>query len=208
MTVTPQQAREILGGTFLEVEEPSPFGAKPLGLVPDILPDIPFTIEELAAVKDHDILLFGPSVDAQGSPLTINRIRELCGWDPGISEPCFYNQDWYLKEPFANETTLRDRWYLVPKEVEGGSRGLDPASLDIGAFPSAILVAYTFFLYERQHPGQYLWVHDYVWCRDQDLNGDRIYVGRYLDPNGCNKNGFSVHRHLRIRSMYGAIKVR
>ena len=31
----------------------------------------------------------------------------------------------------------------------------------------------------------------------------RIYVGRYFDPLGISKNGFSVHRQLRIRNNYG-----
>ena len=52
-----------------------------------------------------------------------------------------------------------------------------------------------------------LWRHDFIWCDDSDHNGDRIYTGRYIDPNGINKNGFNIHRHLSIRPCYGAAPV-
>ena len=45
----------------------------------------------------------------------------------------------------------------------------------------------------------------FIWCNDVDANGDRIYVGRYFDPLGISKNGFSVHRQLRIKNNYGCI---
>ena len=34
-------------------------------------------------------------------------------------------------------------------------------------------------------------------------NSDQIYVGRYIDPIKINKNGFSIHRHLKIKNNYG-----
>ena len=52
---------------------------------------------------------------------------------------------------------------------------------------------------------EYLWWHDFVWCSDVDHNGDRIYVGKYHDIDGVNKNGFSIHRHLALRPCYGSV---
>lgn len=53
--------------------------------------------------------------------------------------------------------------------------------------------------------GEKLWYHDFVWCSDVDHNGDRIYVGKYNDIDGVNKDGFSIHRHLALRLCYGCI---
>lgn len=52
-----------------------------------------------------------------------------------------------------------------------------------------------------------LWKHDFVWCSDMDHNGDRIYVGKYHDISGVNKNGFSIHRHLALRECYASINL-
>lgn len=51
---------------------------------------------------------------------------------------------------------------------------------------------------------QYLLYHDFVWCVDVDHNGDRIYVGKYHDIDGINKNVFSIHRHLALRQCYAS----
>lgn len=51
-----------------------------------------------------------------------------------------------------------------------------------------------------------LWYHDFIWCHDIDHNGDRIYIGKYHDVDGVNKNGFSIHRHLALRNCYAAIE--
>jgi len=55
--------------------------------------------------------------------------------------------------------------------------------------------------------GGLLWKSDFIWCSDKDKNGDQIYVGRYRDPLGVNKNGFNIHRHLKIRNYYGLAPV-
>ena len=114
-------------------------------------------------------------------------------------------QDWYLHEDFIDHP-LETKWYLVRKTVVEDSRAVMPEQLMERrmVFPSAILVAYTFFAYYFQ-TGEYLWYHDFVWCCDVDHNGDRIYVGKYHDIDGVNKNGFSVHRHLALRNCYAAI---
>ena len=64
----------------------------------------------------------------------------------------------------------------------------------------------TFFAYFLLNDGKILWKDDFVWCQDKDSNNDQIYTGRYLDANGKNKNGFNIHRHLKIRKLFGVIK--
>ena len=125
--------------------------------------------------------------------------------NPDVSEPCLYNQDWYLKEDFI-DVNLHTRWFLVKKDVFDESRAVAPEELISQKlnFPSAILCAYTFFAYYYAR-NEYLWWHDFVWCSDTDHNGDRIYVGKYHDVDGVNKNGFSIHRHLGLRSCYGSV---
>ncbi len=123
-------------------------------------------------------------------------------------EPCFYNQDWYLQEPFARDRVLPSGWFLLRKTLADESRGALPAIHQRGddnaaTLPYAIACAYAFFAYFLCTEGKLLWPHDYLWCVDLDHNNDQIYVGRYNDPSGINKNGFSIHRHLVIRSCYG-----
>ena len=52
-----------------------------------------------------------------------------------------------------------------------------------------------------------LWPYDFIWCSDFDHNGDRIYVGKYHDIDGVNKDGFSIHRHLALRICYASINI-
>jgi hypothetical protein len=110
-----------------------------------------------------------------------------------------------MKEDFM-DLTLEERWYLIKKAVFEESRALMPGDLSKQGFvfPSAILCCYTFFAYFYAR-NEYLWWHDFVWCSDLDHNGDRIYVGKYHDIDGVNKNGFSIHRHLALRPCYASI---
>ena len=172
--------------------------------IPEKIPEIPFTEEELKAKENDYILVFGTSVFNDGAPVTIRNLKKRFGKDPAISEPCFYNQDWYLNESFL-DTKLENRWYLLKKDVFESSRAELPDKLSKEiSFPSAVLCAYTFFAYYLYYK-QPLWYHDFVWCCDLDHNGDRIYVGKYHDIDGVNKNGFSVHRHLALRPCYAAV---
>jgi hypothetical protein len=173
------------------------------------VPAIPFDQSQLHRLRSTHLLLLGSPSTVDGAPLTIARMRAFWGTDPSVREPCFYNQDWYVREAFANRADLEPRWYLVAKDVEDRSRGRDPDELASGfadgeRFPSALLACYVFFAYYLHTGGDRLWKHSFIWCSDLDHNGDRIYVGRYCDPDGVNKNGFNVHRHLRIRPAYGA----
>ncbi|MFA6279122.1 MAG: hypothetical protein WCS97_01350 [Candidatus Paceibacterota bacterium] len=165
-------------------------------------PVIPWSEEELAQHSKTHVLIFTPCV------ATINSLREKFGIDPNVSEPCFYNQDWYLKEDFAN-TPLDGKWHLIRKQVLEDARAKQPEEIEAAlaheeSFSTAVTCAFAFFSYWFHTNGEKLWEHDFVWCSDRDHNGDRVYIGRYEDPDGVNKNGFNIHRHLALRHSYSA----
>lgn len=156
------------------------------------------------AAEEGYILIYGVE-HVNGQNITLRFLREKFGVNPDVSEPCLYNQDWYLKEDFM-DVSLNAQWYLIKKEVFDDSRAVMPGDLTQRGlnFPPAILCGYTFFAYFYAR-NEYLWWHDFVWCYDTDHNGDRIYVGKYHDIDGVNKNGFSIHRHLALRPCYGSV---
>lgn len=205
-------AKEIMGPNFIGHEEISSI-KKSLGICvpPEIfqsLPPLPFSEKLLKSIRNDYILILGMPYYKDGTKLTLVKMREHFGWDPLISEPCFYNQDWYLKERFANDAILKLNWYLLSKNMFQKSRGksLDQINMIIPKnqqFPSAILCAYLFFSYHLITRGKILWQNDYLWCSDTDHYGDQVFVGRYIDPTGVNKQGFSIHRHLTIKKCYG-----
>lgn len=200
-----KSAGEILGENLLGAEELLPL-LNELGFSGSLEEaPIPFDEETLKKAASQDCILIWCPVSLAGRQVTLRFLREHFGTDPSISEPCFYNQDWYLSESFLDRP-LDGEWHLVRKAVLEHSRAVQPGDLLKGgcAFPPAILCAWTFFAWYFAR-GEYLWWHDFVWCEDQDHNGDRIYVGKYHDIDGVNKNGFSVHRHLALRSCYAAI---
>ena len=163
-------------------------------------PDIPFAKNVLAEYTNTHILIFTPRIQW----ITLNGLREKFGIDPAQKEPCMYNQDWYLKEEFAN-LSLDGRWHLLRKNVLEDTRARRPeeieASLIGEGFPNAVTAAFTFFAWWHLK-NEMLWRHDFLWCSDRDHNGDRIYVGRYEDPTGINKNGFNIHRYLTLGNTF------
>ncbi|MDP3729472.1 MAG: hypothetical protein Q8R26_01800 [bacterium] len=202
--------KEIMGKNFIGPEELETIAASfPIQKITSPIPELPFSLDVLKNIKDDYILILGVLFDRAGNPLTLLSLRSLYGLDPAVKEPCFYNQDWYVKEAFAAETHLNFQWYLIKKEVIAETRAQDPKIIAEAfkkgeQFPSAILVAYTFFAYYCLY-NELLWNNDFIWCSDTDHNGDRIYVGRYTDPNKINKNGFNIHRHLSLRQAYGFV---
>lgn len=198
--------QELFGDNFIGPEQVNKLltiMGLPLLSANDI-PDMNYQIDVLKAKASDYLLVMGFAGNFNG-PLNIVRFRDSFGVDPDKHEPCLYNQDWYLSEDFVNKT-LDNRWYLVKKDVFESSRAVMPNELKQRGmvFPSAILCVYTFFVYYFSY-GKYLWYHDFVWCSDVDHNGDRIYVGKYHDVDGVNKNGFSIHRHLSLRNCYCSI---
>lgn len=169
----------------------------------NFVPEIKFSSEELELKSENYILILGTKEMSDDTPLNILNLRKLLGIDP-FQEPCFYNQDWYINEKFVTKTLKYD-WYLVRKEIFSETRGVEPEILLKNfSFPSAILITYLFFVYWFLN-NKILYETEYVWCEDLDDNGDRIYVGRYNDIKGISKCGFSIHRHLKLTQIYGAV---
>ena len=201
--MTPEIAKQLLGKNFLGPEE---LGALSFVAIKDA-PRIPYSADILKIHASSHILIFAPRTDADSSPITLNYVRQKFGVDPEGSEPCMYNQDWYLKEDFAAKTSPDGKWHLIRKEVLENARANKPEDIEEKLkdeqFPTAITLTFTFFAWYLLK-GEVLWKHDFVWCSDRDHNNDRIYVGRYEDETGVNKNGFNIHRHLSLRPAYSA----
>lgn len=203
---TIEEAKLIFKDNFIGIDELLLLFERfhPMGETQISIPDVPWNKVLLEKMADNYILILGiPSWG--GVDMNIRNMRDCFGIDPELSEPCFYNQDWYIHECFIDRT-LELKWYLVRKNVFDNSRAVDPDILveHEVKFPSAILCCYTFFAYYFAR-GIKLWEYDFIWCCDKDHNGDRIYVGKYTDVDGVNKNGFSIHRHLALRPCYAAI---
>ena len=197
------RAREIMGDNFIGTDELERMKSLDL-LIPSDVPDIPFAVEELETKKSDYFLILGINRFTDGSLVNIKKMISIYGKNPSESEPCFYNQDWYNQEEFI-ETSMEEGWYLIRKNVYANSRTIQPNELmEKYTFPSAVRCVYSFFVaWEAKNIK--LWLHDFVWCSDVDHNGDRIYVGKYHDVDGVNKNGFSIHRHLSLRPCYGCV---
>ena len=204
---TIEEARQIFGENMIGIDE--------LSQLPDMwvlsLPvpeyELPWTVEELESYKKDYLLILAADKFINGEPVSLASIKKRVGVNPDESEPCLYNQDWYDKEDFV-QRPIQAGWYLIKRDVFDDSRAVSPNELEVKhSFPTAIQCAYAFFImwYSRN---VCLWRHDFVWCSDKDHNGDRIYVGKYHDIDGVNKNGFSIHRHLALRSCYAAVDVK
>lgn len=199
-------AKEIMKKNFIGFEELSNIAEK-LNLLIDnkikgSVLNIPYEEEYLKSVSETHLLILYIPKHKNNKFITLNTLRSNFGINPEINEPCFYNQDWYVNEPFSNFSFKKVEWFCLRKDVLFDSRG--KTVNDNLNIPHALLCTYTFFVYFFIS-NSYLWEYDYVWCRDLDSNGDRIYVGRYSDPSGISKNGFSIHRHLTISNIYGSI---
>lgn len=208
-----QQAEKIFKKNFIGPEQLKEISRKMNISNPFSIGKIPvIKLSEKEAKKNAKdfILILGVPKNSQGNKLTINAMRSFFGINPDNNEPCFYNQDWYIKEKFASDNTLKFKWYLIRKNILKETRAKIPQKIisklsKKDKLPSAILATFTFFSYWFLNKKEKLWKNDFIWCDDKDKNGDRIYVGRYQDPKKINKNGFNVHRHLSLRPCYGAI---
>lgn len=201
-----EAVKQLFGKNFIGKDELKPF-FKSLGFGEVGIQEKPIEYSDSQlqrAAAEGYILIYG--VEHVGGQLfTLRFLRDKFGVNPDESEPCLYNQDWYLKEDFIDRA-LNNQWFLIKKDVFEESRAVMPGELikNNMNFPPAILCGYTFFAYYYAR-NEYLWWHDFVWCCDTDHNGDRIYVGKYHDIDGVNKNGFSIHRHLALRPCYGGV---
>ena len=201
--ITFERAKAIMGDNYIGIEK-----LKDLPWLKTVslssVPQIPYCESELIEKRNEYLLILGIGVLSDGRKLTIRNLQTIFGKDPEKEEPCFYNQDWYDKESFI-DVPLTTEWFLIRKNVYETSRAILPTELIKSyKFPSAVTCTYAFFV-AWLTKGVKLWYHDFVWCCDTDHNGDRIYVGKYNDVDGVNKNGFSIHRHLALRPCYGCI---
>ena len=201
-----EAVRKLFGKNFIGNEELKPFfktmGFGEVEILESPIQDGDSDLQK--AASEGYILIYGVE-HINGQHITLRFLRDKFGVNPDVSEPCLYNQDWYLKEDFIDRT-LNNQWFLIKKEVIDESRAIMPGELIQHGltFPPAILCGYAFFAYYFAN-NEYLWWHDFVWCSDTDHNDDRIYVGKYHDVDGVNKNGFSIHRHLALRNCYGSV---
>lgn len=201
-TVSIEQAKNIMGNNMIGPNELSKIDF--LSTESTVIPAIPYSEDELEKRKNDYLLILAIDHLSDNKETTIRNLIYFFGKDPDISEPCFYNQDWYDNEDFIDET-INTEWFMIRKNVYEDSRAVQPTELEkIHKFPSAINCTYAFFV-AWAVLGVKLWYHDFIWCSDTDHNGDRIYVGKYNDIDGLNKNGFSIHRHLALRSCYGCV---
>lgn len=208
-----ETAERILGRNFVGPDQlesvKSRLGIESPFAISDKVPEIGFDTSLLESNAKDYLLVLGVPLAADGEPLTINKMRANFGVDPAAGEPCFYNQDWYLNEYFASSVSLQFGWYFIRKNVTEDTRGRLPDDIRRSAhkgskFPSAILSTYIFFANYLVNSGELIWKNDFIWCDDTDHNGDRIYVGRYVDPAGLNKRGFNIHRHLALRRFHAS----
>lgn len=202
-SVSLENAIEIMGNNII-----GPYELEKINWIKKIdspIPTIPYTANELEDKKNDYLLILAVDRLANGEKMSIRNLQSVFGKDPEIKEPCFYNQDWYDKEQFI-DVSLKNEWFLIRKEVYEDSRAVMPDKLlEKYVFPKAVTCTYAFFVAWLTRDIK-LWYHDFVWCCDTDHNGDRIYVGKYHDIDGVNKNGFSIHRHLALRPCYGCIE--
>ena len=201
-----EEAKRLFGYNFIGKDELKPFfKALDYGDVEIQEKPIEYSDSDLQKAAEGGYILIYGVEQINGQTISLRYLRDKFGVNPDVSEPCLYNQDWYLKEDFMDRT-LNAQWYLIKKEVIEDTRAVMPGDLTQRGlkFPQAILCGYTFFVYYFAR-NEYLWWHDFVWCCDTDHNGDRIYVGKYHDIDGVNKNGFSIHRHLALRPCYGSV---
>jgi len=201
-----KEVKELFGDNFIGPDELYGVVDKLPLQIPQIIPSLKYSYEELKVKsKDYLLVLTVPEL-SDGSKTTILKLREIFGVNPEDKEPCLYNQDWYLKEDFVKQPFSCD-WLLLRKDVYENTRAQDPSIIESKYnLPTALQVCYTFFVV-RLILGITLWKYDFIWCSDKDHNGDRIYVGKYFDIDGVNKNGFSIHRHLALRNCYASVDI-
>lgn len=197
------EAKKILNSNFIGSKELKKINNAFSVAIPDKIPSILFERNELEKYKDTHLLILCVPQFADSTIITIETIKKKIAMFNG--HPCFYNQDWYLKEQFIRKS-LNLKWLLISKNLLDESRAM-PVDKVVSNYKlnSAVELTYAFFVNYFATQGEKLWNNDYVWCSDVDDKGDCIYVGRYTDASGMNADGFEIHRHLRIKNNYGVV---
>lgn len=94
-------------------------------------------------------------------------------------------QDWFLGEAF------------MTRECPLPLPSTPPLSVLLVPLWDILPPAVTLVALYVQHPGDAVW-QDYLWTRDTDAYGQRVYVG-----GTANGRGLEIHRHLEITSRWG-----
>ena len=105
-----EQIRKLFGVNFIGKEELKPF-FKALGFGDTEIQETPIEYSDAQlqkAASEGYILIYGVG-NINGQSITLKLLREKFGVNPDESEPCLYNQDWYMKEDFM-DLTLEDRF--------------------------------------------------------------------------------------------------
>ena len=98
----------------------------------------------------------------------------------------FLRQTWYAREAFLDFDAPPA--IVLPKFHEAAS----PDGLEL---PRATLLAHLYLTY----PKAAIW-GKWLWCKDTDHLGQRIFVGGASATNG---RLFEIHRHLHITPRFG-----
>lgn len=190
--------KKKLGRNFIGPEEINSSCEDILHFSKDEYIEIPFSLDEIST---NELLILTKATLKNKNLLTIANFKSAFEKSKYCDKAVFYNQDWYLNEKFYNENVLNLEWKIIPLHAEDKNRGIVPNHEVVNSLPSAVLLVYIFFIYALIN-GEVLWPHDYLWCSDVDNENDKIYVGRYYDLKQLAKPGFSIHRHLAIKSNY------
>ncbi len=100
----------------------------------------------------------------------------------------FYSQSWYKDEAFLR-TLPNERDPRTPTRVTHLGK-VPPASKNL---PLAVDLANAYV----RDPMAEIW-DGYLWCRDKDRHGQRVFVGGL-----ANGHGFEIHRHIHITERFG-----
>ncbi len=93
---------------------------------------------------------------------------------------------WFSDEPFANRPLPSNPYRSMPACIT--NLGQVPTEKQAFGLPWAVEMAHLFVKYPRHH----LW-RGYLWCRDVDRDGQRIFVG-VRNTKGL----LEIHRHLWV----------
>ncbi len=181
--VSQKFARTIMGRNFLGVEEVAEhFGLQLTGEERKKIRQVPFSEQTLLRCKDSHILFLGVGRDANGKPLTIERLRELF---PASGQPRFrsYPKSAQSHEGYATRETPHLRWYLIARDLREESRSKphwqQEQFLREGEYrETAVAYVYMMLLMSKAR-GERLFQDDLVWCKSAGSDGAPVAAGYF-----------------------------
>lgn len=108
----------------------------------------------------------------------------------------FYStQTWMLNESFMRVIPV-ERMHATPKKLV--RTGEIPTPEQAMRLPFAVDLAHAFIA----KPDDPIW-ESYLWCRDTDAEGHRIYLGGSNNSGDGALRRLEIHRHLTITERWG-----